>query len=81
MQILPKKYNKVFLESFDQIIFKRIINNLLQTHTIFIKQLTNIGLEWTNYFRVIFVSKPLINKLIKSSNDFSNKKFFSLKKR
>ena len=74
---LPKKNNKAFFESFDQIFFKRIINYLSEIHNIFIKQLTNIGLEWTNYFRVIFVSKPPIDKLIKASNAFSNKNFFS----
>ena len=41
-----------------------------------LEQLTNIGLEGLHYFRVALVSKPLIEKLIKALEDFSNKELF-----
>ena len=46
---------------------------LYENHNIFIKQLTNLGLESSNYFRVALVSKPQIDKLIEALEDFSDK--------
>ena len=59
-------------------ISKNLQNYLLLNHNIFIKQLTNIGLEGSNYFRVALVSKPLIEKLIKALEEFSNEEVFPI---
>ena len=74
---LATKNHKILTHHFNQIILKRIINMRPETQNIFIKQPTESSLEWRNYFRVAFVLKPLIVKLIKAPNYFSNKKFFS----
>ena len=52
---------------------------LLENHNIYIKQLTNIGLEGSNYFRVALVSKPQIDKLIKALEKFSNREITPFK--
>ena len=43
---------------------------------IFIKQLTNIGLKISNYFRVDLIYKKQIHKLMKVLENFSNKEIF-----
>jgi len=54
-------------------ISNKLQSYLLENHNIFIKQLTNLGLESSNYFRVALVSKPQIDKLIEALEDFSDK--------
>lgn len=65
----------------NQEISKYLHSYLLKNHNIYIKQLTNIGLEGSNYFRVALVSKPQIDKLIKALEKFSNGEFTPFKKK
>tara|TARA_Y100001933_G_scaffold265191_1_gene336721 strand:+ start:12361 stop:14166 length:1806 start_codon:yes stop_codon:yes gene_type:complete len=50
---------------------------LISEHNIFIKQLSNIGLKGSNYFRVALVAKPEINKLIDALHAYSKKLNFT----
>ena len=64
------------LELIDKQISKNLQSLSLLNHNIFIKQLSNIGLKGSNYFRVALVSKPQIEKLIKALERFSDKEIF-----
>ena len=44
---------------------------LIKKHNIFIKQLSNVGLEESNYFRVALVSRKKIDKLTNALEDFA----------
>ena len=62
----------------NQEISRNLQSYLLKNYNIFIKQLTNVGLEGSNYFRVALVSKPQIDKLLKALESLSDKKITPL---
>ncbi len=59
----------------DKDLAKDLTKYLLSHHNIYIKQLSNSGLDESNYFRVALVSKIKIDKLIKALKIFPTKKF------
>ena len=58
----------------DEGLAKDLTKYLLSNHNIYIKQLSNVGLDESNYFRVALVSKIKIDKLIKALKTFTPKK-------
>lgn len=60
----------------NQNISKNLRYYLIAKHNIYLKQLSNEGLGESNYFRVALVSQPLIDKLIKALNCYSNNNYF-----